>query len=104
MKNSSATFVYSSDTNPIPRLVVGFAFLAIALTACGALTLQQLGLFVVPGCGPQGGCQTAIAGSWGNLFGWPLSFVGLAVGLLALGGVFVMTGSRRRARSRSDSA
>lgn len=62
----------------IPRRILGLAFLMICLTASGMLVLQHFGKVSLPGCGPLSGCAAAVDSQWGNLLGWPVSFLGLA--------------------------
>ena len=72
------TYALPPDAVSIPRRILGLAFLLISLAASLMLVLQHFGAISLPGCGPHSGCAAAVSSRWGNLLGWPVSFLGLA--------------------------
>jgi len=71
-------------TAPVPTapasFVVGVAALFAAAAACLMLSLDHLGAFDLPGCGPGSACAAAAASVWGRvpLVNWPLAYLGFA--------------------------
>lgn len=66
------------DAVSIPRRIVGLVFLLICLASSLIFVLQHFGAISLPGFGPNSGCAAAVSSRWGNLLGWPVSFLGLA--------------------------
>lgn len=62
---------------PVRRLV-GMALLGLSLAAAVMLVVKHLGHVQLPGCGPQSGCAALASGRFGNVLGWPVSFLGTA--------------------------
>ena len=63
---------------PLGRWLLGMIFIIASLAAAAMLVLQHLGSIELPGCGPQSGCELLAASRWGNVLGWPVSFLGTA--------------------------
>jgi protein-disulfide isomerase/uncharacterized membrane protein len=61
-------------------LMLGSAFLLVAIIASGMMVLKHFGRLELPGCGVGSGCDQAAASRWGKVLGTPLptSFFGLA--------------------------
>ena len=68
----------SRGTLHVARYVLGLVSLLACLTAAGMLVVQHLGGLKLPGCGPLSGCAQLAASRWGNVAGWPVSFLGVA--------------------------
>jgi protein-disulfide isomerase/uncharacterized membrane protein len=62
----------------LARLLFGQLLVFICLTASGMLVVQHVGAWRLPGCGPLSSCAQLAAGRWGNVLGWPVSFLGTA--------------------------
>lgn len=67
------------------RRILGTVPLLVSAGAALLLVLDQSAGLTMRGCGPGSGCASLTAGPWGSLFGWPVSYLGLAyfLGLLA---------------------
>lgn len=72
---------------------VSTALIAVAIVAAAFLTVQHFGARM-PGCGPQSGCASLEATSWGKVpgIGWPTPFLGLAYFLALFVGWLVTAG------------
>jgi protein-disulfide isomerase/uncharacterized membrane protein len=62
----------------LARYVVGQILLLACLSAAVMLVVQHLGGLKLPGCGVMSACAQLAAGRWGNVAGWPVSFLGAA--------------------------
>ncbi len=81
-------------TLPSARYLLGQALLLACLTAAGMLVLQHLGGLKLPGCSAQSACAQLAASRWGNVAGWPVSFLG-AAWFAALWVFYAWTGRRQ---------
>ena len=60
------------------RWLLGLVLLIASLAAAGMLVYQHLTGIAVPGCAPGSGCAELASSRWGNVLGWPTSFLGTA--------------------------
>ena len=63
---------------PVAVRLGGLSLLAVCAVAMLMMTLQHFAGLELPGCGPKSSCSELQASPWGNIAGWPVSFLGLA--------------------------
>ncbi len=91
----------TADPAPQPSGLINSFSVALAALAAGAsgmLAAQHLAGLSLPGCGPTSACAQLSASFWGNIVGWPVSYLGLTY-FLALTAGFLFAGSRPIPRS-----
>ena len=59
------------------RQIAGWALLAVGLAASLALAMHALTGKSFPHCGPEQGCDEALASRWSNIGGWPVAYAAL---------------------------
>jgi protein-disulfide isomerase len=90
----SAAMPAAARVGRAARYLVGQILLLAALGAAAMLVWQHLSGLSLPGCGPLSECAQLAAGRWGNVLGWPVSFLGVAW-FAALAVCYGWTGWRR---------
>lgn len=72
--------VKTDDAPPMGmhRFAIGLLLLLAAVIASGWLSLDHMGIFSMPGCGPDSGCARAAQSPFASVLGWPVAFAGFA--------------------------
>ncbi|QDT73406.1 DsbA family protein [Lacipirellula limnantheis] len=66
------------STSPQAYRLGSVCLALLATLATSLLVIQNIVGMTLPGCGITSACAQLSAGRWGSLFGWPISYVGLA--------------------------
>lgn len=60
------------------RLGLVFLLSLVAALSSGMLVWRHFSGLALPGCGPTSACAQLATSQWGNVLGWPVSFIGFA--------------------------